>query len=106
VLVIRFTVGLDFALDMLPYPTARRSAVAPDVFEDARSKLGEQAMRGRGLLLHDLAIAGQTVPDLIVRPSVAPSRLGVDGFLGLDFFSQFDLVEWHPKTHLMRLTIE
>jgi hypothetical protein len=80
--------------------------VAPNVFEDARSKLGEQARHGRGLLLYDLRIAGQPVPDLAVMPGMAPERLHVDGFLGIDFFSQFDVVEWHPKTHLMRLTIE
>jgi hypothetical protein len=106
VLVIRLAVGVDLALDMLPYPSARRSVVRREVFEDARRKLGEGARRDRGILLHDMTIAGQPVPDLIVHPSAAPSRLNVDGFLGLDFFSQFDVVEWRPKTSQMRLTID
>jgi hypothetical protein len=103
--VIRLSVGMDLALDMLPYPAAPRSEVTPDIFRDARWKLGEPALRNRGIILQDLRIAGQPVPDLIVHPSLAPTRLQIDGFLGLDFFSQFDVVEWHPKTHLVRLTI-
>lgn len=105
-LVIRLAVGMDIAWDMLPYPSARHTVVTREGFLDARSKLGEHAQRGGGLLLTNLRIRGQSVPDLFAMPSRAPSRLGVDGFLGLDFFSQFDVVEWHPKTHLMRLTIE
>ncbi|HEY7032568.1 MAG TPA: hypothetical protein VH482_14600 [Thermomicrobiales bacterium] len=80
--------------------------VAPDIFQDALSKLGEHALRGRGILLQSLRIDGQQVPDFIVQTSLAPNRLQVDGFLGLDFFSQFDVVEWHPKTQLMRLITE
>jgi hypothetical protein len=94
---------MDLALDMLPYPTARRSVVARSVFQDAHVKLGNASLRDRGLLLQDLKIDGQPVPDLLVHPSVAPGRLLIDGFLGLDFFAQFDVVEWHPKTQLMRL---
>jgi hypothetical protein len=105
-LVIRLSVGLDLALDMLPYPTARRSVVTRLVFQNAAALLGNEARRGQGVLLSRLQIVGQSVPDLIVYPSMAPSRLQVDGFLGLDFFSQFDLVEWRPKTWQMRLTIE
>jgi hypothetical protein len=105
-LVIRLSVGLDLALDMLPYPTARRSVITRLVFQNAAGRLGDRARRGQGILLSQLQIVGQSVPDLIVYPSMAPSRLQVDGFLGLDFFSQFDVVEWHPKTWLVRLTIE
>jgi hypothetical protein len=104
ILVIPLAVGLDFALDMLPYPTARNSVLSRDVFRDAVAKFGEAARIERGLRLSDLRIVGQPIPDLIVTPSLAPSRLNVDGFLGLDFFSQFDLVEWQPKTSWMRLT--
>ena len=105
-LVIRLTVGMDIAWDMLPYPSARRSVVTREGFLDARAKLGGMTRPGRGLLLGDLSILGQPLPDLLVFPSLAPARLEVDGFLGLDFFSQFDLVEWYPKTWQMRLTIE
>jgi hypothetical protein len=106
IVVIRLSVGLDLALDMLPYPASRRSVVTRNAFRDAHRKLGEGARRGHGLLLQDVKITGQPVPELLVYPSVAPDRLQVDGFLGLDFFSQFDVVEWHPKTHLMRLVSE
>jgi hypothetical protein len=97
---------MDFALDMLPYPTTLRSVLTAEAFEDATRHLGEQARRGRGIELQDVKISGQAVPDLIVLPSKAPNRLQVDGFLGLDFFSQFDLVEWRPKTWQIRLTTE
>ena len=105
-LVIRLSVGMDFALDMLPYPTARRSVVTRPIFHQALSILGETARHGSGMLLQDLRIAGQAVPDLTVYPSMAPGRLLVDGFLGLDFFEHFDLVEWRPKTRLIQLTME
>jgi hypothetical protein len=105
-LVIRLSVGLDFALDMLPYPTARRSVVTRPLFQTAINLMGNEARRGNGVLLSRLLILGQPVSDLIVYPSVAPSRLQVDGFLGLDFFAQFDLVEWRPKSRQMRLTID
>jgi hypothetical protein len=106
--VIRLSVGMDVAWDMLPYPSARRTVVTRNAFLDASARLGraERARQERGLLVGDLRIRGQAVPDLFVVPSLAPSRLRVDGFLGLDFFSQFDVVEWHPKTWLMRLTID
>jgi hypothetical protein len=105
-LVIRLSVGMDIAWDMLAYPSARHSMVTRHGFLDARARLGEDAQQGRGILLQDLRIFDQSVPDLVVIPSLAPSRLHVDGFLGLDFFEQFDVVEWRPKTRLMRLTIE
>jgi hypothetical protein len=97
---------MDFALDMLPYPTSRRSVVTRPIFHQALGFLGENARQGSGLLLQDLRIAGQEVPNLTVHPSMAPGRLQVDGFLGLDFFEQFDVVEWRPKIRLIQLTIE
>jgi hypothetical protein len=105
-LVIRLSVGMDISWDMLPYPSARRTVVTRGAFVDARTRFGEWSPVERAIQLKDLRIAGQAVPDLIVRPSLAPSRLNVDGFLGLDFFSHFDLVEWHPKTSEMRLVAD
>jgi hypothetical protein len=105
-LVVRLTVGMDIAWDMLPYPSARRSVVTRQAFLDARARLGDHARHGRGLLLTGLRIFDQSVPDLIVLPSAAPGRLQGDGFLGLDFFEQFDVVEWRPKSRQMRLIVE
>jgi hypothetical protein len=106
--VIRLSVVMDIAWDMLPYPSARRTVITRNAFQDASVRLGraDETRQVRELLVSDLRIHGQVVPDLIVVPSLAPSRLRVDGFLGLDFFSQFDLVEWHPKNWQMRLTFE
>jgi hypothetical protein len=106
--VIRLSVGMDIAWDMLPYPSARRTVITRNAFLDASARLGraDGIRQERELLVRDLRIHGQPVPELIMVPSLAPSRLRVDGFLGLDFFSQFDLVEWYPKTWQMRLTID
>jgi hypothetical protein len=101
--VVRLDVGSDFGLDMLPYPTALRSCVSHQAAQDLIDKVAHVVRRGRYLELTDLRIAGQPVPDLDVVPSVALGRLQVDGFLGLDFFEQFDVVEWRPKARLMRL---
>lgn len=105
-LIIRLSVGMDIAWDMLPYPSARRSVVTHAAFFDATARFGQPGKQDRGLPLRDLRIFGDPVPDLTVIPSRAPARLNVDGFLDLDFFSQFEVVEWHPKSHLTRLTIE
>jgi hypothetical protein len=106
--VIRLSVGMDIAWDMLPYPSSRRSMVTRTAFLDARARLGhgDRIRQDRELLVNDLRVRGHSVPDLIVLPSLAPARLNVDGFLGFDFFSQFNVVEWHPKTWLMRLITE
>lgn len=101
--VVRLNVGLDFGLDMLPYPSTLRSCVSPEAAEDLAGKVAQVVRPGRRLTLTDLRIAGQAVPDLVVVRSLAPGRLQVDGFLGLDFFEQFDIVEWRPKARLMRL---
>jgi hypothetical protein len=103
-LVIRLSVGMDVSWDMLPYPSARRTIVTRAAYADALNRFGAAVIAERGIRLRDLRVSRQPIPDLIVTPSLAPSRLNVDGFLGLDFFSQFDLVEWQPKTSWMRLT--
>ena len=106
VLVIRLSVGLDIAWDMLPYPTAARSCVTREAYVDYATRLGLAPPLARRLFIENLLIRGQPVRSMRIMPSLAPSRLGVDGFLGLDFFSQFDIVEWHPKTRFMRLRFE
>jgi len=101
--VIRLNIGFDFGLDMLPYPTALRSCVSREAAQDLVDKVAHVERRGRHLKLTGLRIAGQPVPDLDVVLSLSPSRLQVDGFLGLDFFEQFDIVEWRPKARQMKL---
>ena len=103
VLVIRLAVGQDITWDMLPYPTTARSCVTQEAYEDYASRLEVARPLSRSLVIDDLLIEGQSVQPLRIVPSLAPSRLGVDGFLGLDFFSRFDVVEWHPKTRFVRL---
>lgn len=102
-LVARLVVGLDIAWDMLPYPTAAQSCVTRSAYRDYAARYGLLAPLPRSLLIEDLSIRRQPVPPLRVVPSLAPERLGVDGFLGFDFFSQFQVVEWHPNTGFMRL---
>ena len=102
-LVIRLRVGLDIVWDMLPYPTTRRSCVTPSAFHDYADRQGLNSRSVRSLLVDDLKIEGDPVQPLRIVPSRAPDRVGVDGFLGFDFFSQFQVVEWHPNTGYMRL---
>ena len=101
--VVRLDVGPDFGLDMLPYPTALRSCLSRQTAQLLLDSFGPTIRRGSRLRLTNLRIAGQPIPDLDVVPSRAPDRLQVDGFLGLDFFELFDVVEWRPKARLMRL---
>ncbi|HEY7031634.1 MAG TPA: hypothetical protein VH482_09920 [Thermomicrobiales bacterium] len=88
---------------MLTYPSAPQSCVSRQAAQHLVDKVADVARRGRHLTLTDLRIAGQPIPDLDVVTSLAPGRLQVDGFLGLDFFERFDVVEWRPKTRPMRL---
>lgn len=101
--VLRLSVGPDIVLDMLPYPTAARSCVTRRVFADCSRRLGGQPANPSGILLGDLLIDKQPIPPLWVVPSLAPARLDVDGFLGFDFFVQFERVEWLPRTGIIRL---
>jgi hypothetical protein len=101
--VVRLDVGPDYGLDMLPYPTTRRSCLTRQAMHDIVERTSSAVSQGSRLRLTDLRIAGQSVPDLDVVPSLAPGRLQIDGFLGLDFFEQFDIVEWRPKARMMRL---
>jgi hypothetical protein len=102
-LVIRLIVGLDIVWDMLPYPTAKQSCVTHHAFQDYVARHGLDPHVVRSLLLDDLSIGIQPLSSLRIVPSRAPNRAGVDGFLGFDFFSQFEIVEWHPNTGFMRL---
>jgi hypothetical protein len=104
--VIRLNVELDFGLDMLPYPTSLRSCLSRQAAQDLLDKVASVSRQGSRLRLTDLRIAGQAVPDLDVVPRLAPGRLQVDGFLGFDFLEQFDIVEWRPKSRVMRLVSE
>jgi hypothetical protein len=102
-LAIRLIVGMDIVWDMLPYPTARRSSVTHHAFEDYANRHGADPRVVRSLLVGDLSISLRPVSPLRIVPSRAPDRVGVDGFLGFDFFAQFQIVEWHPNTGFMRL---
>lgn len=97
-LVVRLDVGDDIVWDMLPNPAARRSIISPRALEDLQTRGLASSHDARRFLVRDLRIAGQPIPDLEVRVSAAMVRLGVDGILGLDFFEQFELVQWHPRT--------
>ena len=96
--VVRLAVGPDITWDMLPNPTAPRSAITRAALDDLQRRGLSPATEQRRAVLRDLRIAGQRVADLEVRVSVAPTRLGVDGILGLDFFEQFEAVLWYPRT--------
>jgi len=101
--VIRLRVGLDMVWDMLPYPTTSRSYVTHDAFRDYANRHGIDPRSARTFLLDEVRIEAWPLRALQIVPSRAPDRVGVDGFLGFDFFSQFQIVEWHPNTGFMRL---
>jgi hypothetical protein len=102
-LVIRLIVGLDIVWDMLPYPTTTRSRVTLIAYRDYCARMGLDPQVTRSVLLDNHSIGVQALPALRIVPSHAPDRIGVDGFLGFDFFSQSQVVEWHPNTGFMRL---
>lgn len=103
VLVMRLVVGLDIVCDMLPYPTAAQSCVTRAALRDYAARNDLESPLPRSLMIEGMSIRRQPIPPLRVVASLAPDRLGVDGFLGFDFFSQFHVVEWHPNTGFMRL---
>ncbi len=49
----------------------------------------------RHYLLRDLRIAGQPVPDLVVRESNRLTEVGADGAVGLDFLNRFTEIHCH-----------
>lgn len=88
---------------MLPYPTAAQSCVTRAALRDYATRYDLESPLPRSLMVDELSIRRQPIPPLRVVASLAPDRLGVDGFLGFDFFSQFQAGEWHPNTGYMRL---
>jgi hypothetical protein len=104
--VIRLEVGPDVVFDMLPNPNSSRTVIRPSSFEDLVRRGLAPADEPRRVMLRQLSIAGQPVPDLEARVSAAVGRLGFDGMLGFDFFARFDEVVWRPHTgHLTLRTL-
>ena len=101
--MIRLFVGQDIIWDMLPNPTRPRSTISRAAFDDLRAREAGDLAAGRNVPLRQLRIAGQPIPDLHVRVSDTVTRLGVNGVLGLDFFTRFESVQWIPRTG--RLTL-
>ena len=100
--LVPLSVGPDIVLDMLPNLLASRSAIS-------RRSLAD--MRGRGLIagdeppivLRELRIVGQPVPDVAVRVGSAPNLLDVDGFLGFDLVAKCSRIVFEPETLTMTL---
>jgi hypothetical protein len=106
-LVVRLSVGQDMVWDMLPNPVQPRSTISPQSLADLIAREGTPDRTDAGdVILRDMQIARQPLPDLAVRISTTPDRLRVNGILGLDFFQQFHVVHWRPRTHLVVLVGE
>lgn len=104
-LVVRLAVGSHIVWDMVPNPIASRSAISPLALTDLASKEGLSPTSNDRSLLHNLSIAGQSVPDLEVQVNPAIARLGVDGVLRIDFFAKFREVRWKPTTGEITLLV-
>lgn len=102
-LIVRLSVGQDIAWDMMPNPTLRRSRISPRALDDLTAREGGPLRRGDAVLLQQLRIRGEPIPDLPVLVGASVTRLGVDGILGFDFFEQFEEVRWNPRTQFMVL---
>ena len=101
--VIPLTVGQDYALEMVPNPIFPRSIVSRRAFEELRARELLQPVSGRRYRMSGLRIAGYPVADLDVRVGPTAAILGVDGLLGLDFFTQFSAI--HLDLRSWRLTL-
>jgi hypothetical protein len=105
-LVVRVSVGQDLGYDMLPGPLWPRSFISRQMLREVTIRLGPPARASDGsIVLGDLRIVGQGIPDLAVRVSAAPTRLRVDGILGFDFFQQFSEIIWQPASHEVTLVL-
>lgn len=60
---------------------------------------------GDGLLLTQLTVQGQALPDLVVRVLPRLARLGIDGLVGLDFLRAFERVSFHVPTLRLVLSL-
>lgn len=84
-LIVPLSVGQDHILEMLPSLFAARSTINRRALDDLLGK-GLVTPGGPIVLLRDVRIVGQSVPDLTVHVGAAANLLRVDGILGLDFF--------------------
>lgn len=104
-LIVRVSVGQDIAWDLLPNPTLRRSRISQRSLDDLVMREGTPTRHGHEVVLRQLQIQGQPIPDLPVQVDAGIARLGIDGILGLDFFEQFEEVRWQPRTNVVTLLL-
>jgi hypothetical protein len=92
--------------DMLPSPLIPRSCISQQALRDLTAIMGPPESAGDGaILLRNLRIMGQDIPDMAVRESSSPTRLHVDGLLGFDFFQQFSEIIWQPIEQQVTLVL-
>jgi hypothetical protein len=58
------------------------------------------------IVLQDLRLAGQPIPDVEVRVGRAATLLHVDGILGFDFFRMFPEIRFDTRTFVMTLRLD
>ena len=102
-LFVPLSVGQDYVLEMLPNPFSPRSTISRRALGDLRAR-GLIAEGRPPVLLRDLRIVGQRVPDVTARVGAAPSLLRVDGILGFDFFEQFRRIIFDTQTRWIILS--
>jgi hypothetical protein len=97
---------MDVVLDMAPNLIFRESLISEQALVDLRRRgvLPEAGDRQRRLVVRELRIVGQPIPDVEVRSSRLPDVLRVDGLLGLDFLERFATVRYDTATHRVTRT--
>jgi len=100
--VVPLSVGPDVVLEMLANLLSARSFVSQQARDDLH-RWGLAPAGAGALILRDLRIVGQPVPDLAVRVGPAPRLLAVDGILGFDFFAKFSRIMLGTGTLIVTL---
>ncbi len=102
-IIVLLHVGQDYGLEMMPNPFAARSTISRVALENMQRQGLLPAGVSDKLVLRNLRLAGQLVPDLAVSVGSAATLLRVDGILGFDFFRNFGEIRLNTRTFVMTL---
>jgi hypothetical protein len=102
--VVGLSVGLDVHLEMVFQPAMLRSSISARVRDDLIGRGIIKPRSGSRIVLSDLRIDRQPVPDLEVRVGLTAAVFDLDGILGADFLRPFSSMHVDLRTWRVRLS--
>lgn len=100
---VPLAVGLDIVWDATINPGASRSLISRRTVDDLLFLDAVRRLDQHHVLLQDLSIQRQRIPDITVRISPVPLSNELDVLLGFDFFRNYTEIRYHLEDQLLTL---